>query len=156
MVRIVETTEDTAEIIVHVARRQKALIKLLLVYCLVYALLITIFIQIMKKSEIIGVICVMVFLVVFHVIYFIHVFRLAKSIGSNPWLYILLILLGGILAIIAILMLNGKATRFLKRHEIRVGIMGAKNEDMRQYYEMLSVVESGEKERSPKITPQKE
>lgn len=147
MVQIFESTEDTAEVIITVAQRQKKLIELLLLYLVLWVLGIVVSLAIMKRNETIGAIFLIGFAIVLQVIYLICIFKLAKALGCNPWLYVFLMLLGGIFAIISLLLLNSKATHFLKRNGIRVGFMGANKDDMRKYYERtMHVIKKGNTE----------
>lgn len=64
-------------------------------------------------------------------IYF--VYSLAKSLGEiRPWVYIIAMLIP-IVSILALLNLIQKATKVLRAHNIRVGVMGANKEDLKEY-----------------------
>jgi len=71
----------------------------------------------------------------FLVIYSILLYQLAKALDCSPWLYLCLTLFGGIIALIAFFILNGKANRFLKRNGIKVGFMGVSRKELRKYLE---------------------
>ena len=66
------------------------------------------------------------------------VYKLAQAIESKAaWLYMILLFIP-LVGLITLLMLNGKATKKLKENDVRVGLMGAKEEDLERYRQYVA------------------
>ena len=69
-------------------------------------------------------------------IYFIV--KLAKAVGSSmAWLYAVLAFLP-LIGLIALLRLNGKATKILKDNGVAVGLMGANSDDLKKFQNIIT------------------
>ena len=68
-------------------------------------------------------------------IYFIV--KLAKAVGSSAWLYAVLAFLP-LIGLIALLRLNGKATKILKDNGVAVGLMGANSVDLKKFQNIIT------------------
>jgi heme/copper-type cytochrome/quinol oxidase subunit 2 len=63
----------------------------------------------------------------------IFIYRLANSIGSSDaWLYVVLSLIP-LVGLITLAVASSKATKILKSRGIRVGLMGAKSNDLKNF-----------------------
>ena len=60
---------------------------------------------------------------------FVFIYNLAKALQAPPWLYVVLSLIP-LVNLIALLVLNRKATTALQAHGVRVGLMGANKDDL--------------------------
>lgn len=106
-------SEWTAEEILEVAKRQKQILFMILISLVAifipYATIVTGIIQ----------------------IYFI--FKFAKAVRSSAaWLYIILAFIP-LIGLIALLIINSKATKVLQANGIKVGLMGAKKSDLEKF-----------------------
>lgn len=100
--------------VLDIAKRQKAIIWLILISIPVYAASLVIpFLPL-----IVGIISL------------VFIYQLAAALKeSAPWLYVILGLIPCI-SLIALLVINSRATSALKAHGIRVGLMGARRDDL--------------------------
>jgi hypothetical protein len=127
-----ESRREEVERVLEVAERQKQLLWLILLLFVFYAALIG-----MRNEEVLAqsrLLAAAGLLVVGAVsVYF--VYKLAVAVGSSvPILYVILVFIPFI-ALLTLVVLVGKATGFLKQHDIRVGLMGAKNADVDRFRE---------------------
>ena len=69
-------------------------------------------------------------MIVVNLIQIYFIFKLAQAVRSpSAWIYIVLSCLP-LISLIALLYINGKATKVLKENEIKVGLMGADPSDL--------------------------
>jgi hypothetical protein len=101
--------------VLEIAKKQKAVIWLILVN------LLTIWIPF--ASIIIGIIGV------------VFIYRLGKAVQSSLAVLYAILAFIPLLGLIGLLILNSKATAALKQRGIRVGLMGARAEDLSKLYE---------------------
>ena len=105
--------------ILYIAKQQKAVLWLIPISILAYLVGFTIGPQIVP-----------VFVLALGVISLIFIYQLALAIKEPaPWVYAILALIPCI-SLISMLILNGRATSALKAQGIRVGLMGARKEDL--------------------------
>ncbi len=60
---------------------------------------------------------------------FYFVYKLAKSVGSMAWPYIILLFIP-LLGLIGLFVLSDKATKILKNHGLKVGLMGVPSKEL--------------------------
>ena len=109
-------TYNDAEVL-DIAKHQKAIIWLILVSIPAYAA--SVFIPFIP-TLIVGVISL------------VFIYKLAAALReSAPWLYVLLGIIPCI-SLIALLVINSRATAALKARGIRVGLMGANGDDLKK------------------------
>ena len=105
--------------ILYIAKQQEAVLCLIPISILAYLVGFTIGPQIVP-----------VFVLALGVISLIFIYQLALAIKEPaPWVYAILALIPCI-SLISMLILNGRATSALKAQGIRVGLMGARKEDL--------------------------
>ena len=63
------------------------------------------------------------------IIGFVFIYRLGKALKSLAWLYVVLSFIP-LVGLIALLVLNGKATGALRSRGVKVGLMGANKDDL--------------------------
>jgi len=69
------------------------------------------------------------------IIFAIFIYQLAKALRSPiAWLYAILTIIP-IVGFITLISIDSQATAALRKHGIRVGIMGAKKSDLSKFYE---------------------
>jgi|LakMenEpi03Aug12_release.lakeMendotaPanAssembly.Ray.scaffolds.fasta_scaffold990701_2 lipopolysaccharide export LptBFGC system permease protein LptF len=71
------------------------------------------------------------------------VYRLASSLKTTPWLYLLLGLIPCI-SLLALLRLSARAQEALKSHGVAVGLMGAKHADLERLLDEAEEAEEAE------------
>ncbi|MGH7976453.1 MAG: hypothetical protein ACREDS_12885 [Limisphaerales bacterium] len=60
----------------------------------------------------------------------IFIYRLGKAVHSSAvWVYVVLAFIP-LVGLVVLFILNNKATRILRQHQIHVGVMGARNKDL--------------------------
>jgi hypothetical protein len=65
------------------------------------------------------------------IISLVFIYKLAVALREDPWMYVILGVIPCI-SLIALLYLNSQANSALKARRIRVGLMGANNEDLKK------------------------
>ncbi len=123
------------EELLRIARSQKAIITLILVNLLfVVGLVWCLVLLVMtlgpeSKSTAVMVLVMRWAMVFLNLVAVVFVFRLAKALRQTAWIYAVAALVPYV-GIVTLLLINHFATRALRRHGVRVGLMGAVKSDL--------------------------